>query len=166
MLPVGKVLKAHGVKGEVKAECYTDAPSDLLSVKRLLIDGKEYPVEKIREQGGFLLVKLRSVEDMNAAETLRGKTLFAEKADLPALPQGRFYIRDVVGSVVFVENERLGKLTDVLQYGSADVFVVKTPDGGDVLFPYVGDVVSSVDVEDKKIVLNAAEFAKVAVYED
>lgn len=166
MLLVGKVLKARGVRGEIKAECYTDAPSDLLSLNRLFIDGKEYPVEKIREQGGFLLVKFRSIDDMDTAETLRNKELFAEKSDLPALPQGRFYIEDVVGSVVFLEEEKLGKLIDVLQYGSADVFVVKTSDGNDVLFPYVGDVVTSVDPDNKRIVLNAAEFAKVAVYED
>ena len=166
MLSVGKVLKAHGVRGEVKAECFTDAPSCLVHVKRLFIEGKEYAVEKCRVQGNFLLIKLADVNDMNAAELFRNKELFAEKSDLPKLPEGRFYIDDVVGAEVFVGEKKLGKLVDVLQYGSADVYVVKTKDGSDVMFPYVGNVIESVDVFKKTILLNEAEFAKVAVYED
>lgn len=166
MLSVGKALKAHGVRGEIKAECYTDAPSFLVRVKKLFVDGKEYSVEKIRAQGEFLLIKLEGVEDMNAAEWFRGKVFFARKNDLPSLPEGRYFIQDLIGSAVYLGEEKLGKLNDILQYGSADVYVVQTANGQEVLFPYVGSVVQKVDIDKKEIVLSEDEFKKVAVYED
>ncbi|MBR1746638.1 MAG: 16S rRNA processing protein RimM [Clostridia bacterium] len=166
MISVGKVLKAHGVHGEIKAECYTDTPSCLVRCKRLFIDKKEYAVVKSRIQGDFLLIKFKNVDDMDSAERLRNQEIFAEKSDMPKLPQGRYYIGDLVGSSVILSDRIIGKLVDVLQYGAADVFVMRSVEGKEIMFPYVGEVIHSIDLEKQQIFLNKEEWERVAVYED
>lgn len=165
MLAVGKILKPHGIKGFVKAESFMDGPALLCRIKTLYVGG-EYAVEKASVSGNFVLLKLKGVDSMDAAEKLRGMQLFAKKSDLPKPDEGRYYIDDLLKSDVADEDGKfIGVLYEILQHGSADVYVVKN-NGATVMFPLIDGVVESFDTENKKITVNRAEFDKVAVYED
>lgn len=166
MLTVGKILKAHGIRGDVKAESYMDTPASFSALKTLYTEGKEFPLEKAKPAGNFVLLKFKGVDTMNEAEKLRGKLLFAKKEDLPDPGKGRYYIDDLLGSrVCDEEGAVLGILKDILQYGSADVYLLET-DKGTVMFPYVGEVIREISTERKTITVCRREFGKVAVYED
>ncbi len=165
MLVVGKILKAHGVRGDVKAESYMDAPNLFSKLKTVYIDGKPIVVERARSSGGFALLKLVGVDTMNDAEALRNKELFAKKEDLPKPQEGRFYIDDLLGCSVTDGVAVIGVLDDIYQYGSADVYVVKS-NGATIMFPLIDGVAENIDVKTKVITVNRAEFDKVAVYED
>lgn len=166
MLAVGKILKAHGIRGDVKAESYMDTPASFSEIKKLFVDGKELAVERAKVAGNFVLIKFKGVDTMNDAELLRGKLLSAEKTDLPDPGQNRYYIGDLLGSKVCDEEGTvLGTLKEILQYGSADVYLLKT-DKGTVMFPYVGEVIKEISPEGKTITVRRREFEKVAVYED
>lgn len=164
-IEVGKVLKAQGIKGEIKIGCYLDNPEMLRGVKKLYIGVNEYTVVKLRRDGTFCYASFAEITDRNAAEAMRNWAVYAEKEDL-AVPNGRYFVNDLVGSRVTSDNGFfVGVVIDVLQYGAADVLVCKNGDK-EVSFPFLKDLVLSVNVESKSITLSQKRFVEVAVYED
>jgi len=166
VIPVCKALKAHGVKGDIKVECFTDTPSVLKDIKVFYIDGKEYIAESVKPFGNFALIKIKDIKDMTAAETFRNKLFYANRADMPAPETGSYYIDDLIGCVVSDETDtKIGTVVDILQYGSADIFVLRE-NGKTIMFPHLKSVIISVKPTEKTLTVNKAEFIKVAVYED
>lgn len=164
-IEIGKILKAQGIKGEVKIGCYLDDSAMLKNVKQMYVGTKSYAVEKIRCDGEFCYVLLQGISDRNAAESLRNWTVYADK-ECVALQKDRYFISDLLDCKVLLDSgEIVGVVGDVLQYGAADVFVCDN-NGQTVSFPYLKDVVLSVNVDSKLITLNAKRFSEVAVYED
>lgn len=164
-IEIGKVLKAQGIKGEIKLQCYLDDSSMLKNVKQIYIGTKTYAVEHIRCDGAFCYVLLQGVAGRNAAESLRNWTVCADKESV-LLDKDRFFINDLIGcKITFTDGHIVGVVKDVLQYGAADVFVCDNS-GSAVSFPYLKDVVLSVNIGSKLIVVDAKRFGEVAVYED
>ena len=164
-LEVGKVLKAQGIKGELKISCYLDDSAMLKGVKQLYIGSKTYTVERIRPDGAFCYILLSGVSDRNAAEGLRNWTVYADKESV-ALPKDRYFISDLIDcNVVLDDGAKVGVVKEILQYGSADVFVCSDGDK-ELSFPFLNDLVVQIDIERKKITLNSKRFSEVAVYED
>ena len=164
-LEVGKVLKAQGIKGEIKISCFLDDSAMLLGVKQLYIGSNTYTVEKLRPDGAFCYVLLGGVTDRNTAEALRNWTVYADKESV-TVPQDRYFIADLIDcNVVLDDGQNVGVVKDVLQYGAADVFVC-TNGEKEISFPFLKDLIVRVDVERKAIVLNSKRFEEVAVYED
>lgn len=162
-LVVGEVLKPQGIRGELKIKTFTDENTALKDVRRVFIGGTEYKVLSFRAgERGVAYLGLRGVPDRNAAELLRGKSVEAERADVPPLQDGTYYIVDLIGCEVFNDaGEKLGVLTNV-DILSSDIYTIQ--DGEKELrFPAVRGVVQSVDTAAKKIVLNAAVLAEISV---
>ncbi len=162
MLTVGEVLKPQGIRGEVKVKPFTDTPQTFSAFKRVFLDGEEYKVLSVRTGDGCVFLGLRGVPDRNAAELLRGKKVLLPREEAPALPEGSYYIADLLGSaVVTEEGEPLGTLTDITQ-AACDVYTLDMG-GRNVLFPAAKGVIAEVDAEGKKIVVNRKRFEEVAV---
>lgn len=167
MLSVAKIVKPQGIKGELKLDCELDSPEMLRGFEEVFIGGEIYDVESFRISGGDAYVKLKQVSDRNFAEKLRGKSIEVPREKAPVLPEGRFYIADLIGSAVVSDlGENFGKLKNVLQYGSADVYVISDGRGKEISFPALKKVLNKVDTDAKIITVDAEEFEKVAVYED
>lgn len=161
---VGKILKPQGIGGEVKASCTTDA-SLLGGIETLYVESTPHVVTKIRVDGAFFYVRFADVCDRNAAESLRGLRIFCEKGAL-TLPEGKFFVEDVIGCDVLFENGRCaGKVVDVLQYGSADVFVCRNSSSGEFSFPFLKDLLIKADTDKKQLVLDSRRFAEVVTDE-
>ena len=164
-LEIGKVLKAQGIKGELKLSCFLDDSAMLKPVKQLYIGSNTYTVEKLRPDGAFCYVQLAGVLDRNAAEALRNWTVYADKEYL-AVPQDRYFIADLIDcNVLLDDGTKVGVIKDVLQYGTADVFVCFNGDR-EVSFPFLKDLTVEVNIERKTVVLASKRFSEVAVYED
>ena len=133
------------------------------TLKTLKIDGAEYTVRSLRVDGTFGVLGLVGVDDMDAAELLRGKMISVLRTELPKLEEGKYYLVDLLGMDVYVAGDRLGELVDVLQYGSADVYVVKTQEGT-CSFPALKQLIRSVDIENGKMTLDDMVFPRVVVY--
>jgi 16S rRNA processing protein RimM len=159
---IGKILKPRGIKGVLKFETYTDNPSRFLNIKILSVGGVPYVVESMSREGTFCYVKLKGVDTVEAAELLRGKDVSADRAQLPKPADGRYYIVDMIGIDVYASG-LVGELVDVLQYGSADVYVVKTKEGS-VSFPALKELILSVDMEKGEMHLDDRIFDRVAVH--
>ena len=94
----------------------------------------------------MVILKLAGISDRDGAEAVRGKELFITESDLPELPEGQYYIRDLIGMTVKEENgEILGKVSDVLQNTAQDIFEVENADGRKILIPKVDQFVLEID---------------------
>lgn len=164
MLIVGKTLKPHGVKGEIKVKSFMDSPENFKAIKYLIIDNENFAVENVKIGGDFVILKLKDINDRDFAEKYCNFEIKIKKEDAPKLSEGRYYIVDLLGCEVFLEGEFLGILKDIYQYGSADVYSINGQKN--VMFPLVNNVINNINIVEKKIFLNNEEFQKVAVYED
>ncbi|MGN0813619.1 MAG: ribosome maturation factor RimM [Candidatus Coproplasma sp.] len=161
-LTVARVLKPQGIRGEIKVMTLTDSAEDLCGFSRLFIAGEEYKVLNVRAFGDTAFLTLKGIADRNAAELLRGNDVLALREDAPPLPDGRFYIVDLIGcKVVDDKGETLGTICDVTP-AKTDIYVVDT---GAKQVPFVAaeGVILSVDVEGSVITVNRERFNQVAL---
>lgn len=161
-ITVAIILKPQGIRGEVKVKAMTDTAEDIKAFKTVLIDGVNYSVLSVRAQGEFAYLALKGIADRNSAELLRGKEIEVERADMPELPDGRYYIGDLIGCAVV--NERgdiLGEVTEVTP-AKTDIFTL-VKDGKNIMFPAADGVILKVDEANKKITVNGKRFKEVSL---
>lgn len=151
---VGRVLSTHGLRGEMKAEPLTSQPEHFAPGSKLWLAGVEREVESSRWSKGLVLLKLSDVDDIDAAEALRGETLSLPEAELAPLAEDEYYAYQLVGLDVFDDQgANLGKIIRLLQTGSNDVYVVEGP-RGEVLLPAIDDVIVEVDLAGGRMVVS------------
>ena len=156
----GKITGKHGLGGDVRTEVWLDSIEDFRHLSTLYLDGsgnREIKVQRCRPAGNVVLLKLEGVDSPEAANLLRGRTLYASREDL-SIPEGRVLICDLYGLDVFnAENDqRLGTLVDVLKNPANDIYVIKTAAGEERMVPAVPAFVSRIDL-DAGIWLNVIE---------
>lgn len=156
---VGLVTSPHGVRGEVRVKPLTDFPNRLGETESFHIhqDGerRSVRVEAAREHSrGLYVLKLVGVDDRDEAERLRGAELQVARSETVPLPDGTYYIFDLIGARVETpDGEALGTLVDVLTPGVHDVYVVRPLHGKELLIPAVKHVVRQVDPGEGRIVV-------------
>ena len=151
-LRVGVIANTHGVRGEVKIYATTDDIRRFKKLKECFIDtGKEkipVEVESCKFFKEMPILKFRSMDQMGDVEGFKGKDLLVSREHAVKLKKNEFFIVDLVGlSVESDEGMPVGILTDVLQTGANDVFVVKTEAGDEVLIPYIEQCVPEIHPE-------------------
>ena len=162
---VGQILKAQGIKGEVKVKPICDDPARFFELKKVYADGEPMRVLGCRLAGGFVYLYLDKLVSRTHAEAAAGKLLEIDREDV-VLEEGRYLIADLLGAeVVFEDGETLGTLEDVLQTYAIDTYVVRTA-GGRVLFPAVEKAIASIEPENGRIVLKRAGFDEVCCDEN
>ncbi len=167
-LMIGQIIKPQGVKGEIKVLPHTDDPERYYDLETAFLDEKgekEVEITGARIREGFVYITIEGVDDRDAAERLRGKFLYVDRAHAAELPEGRYYISDLIDmQVVNEKGEELGKLSDVQQAGGNDVYEVK---GKRVFrFPAIKRVLANVDVENAVMTLDGETLSQIAVYDD
>lgn len=161
-LTVATVLKPQGIRGEIKVIALTDTAEDLTAFEEVVIGGVNYAVLSVRAQGEFAYLTLKGVADRNAAELLRGKSVDIIRDTAPALPEGRYYIADLIGCTVTDENGKvLGKVTSVTP-ARTDIYVIEK-DGKEITFAAAEGVISEIDTDGGKIIVNAKRFKEVSL---
>lgn len=144
---IGKIVNTFGIKGEIKIYPYVDYIMDL---KFFYVDDNKMEIEKCRTQKNLVIVKIKGIDDINVVEKLKGKIASVFEEDLPSLPEGTYYIKDLIGLDVITDDGReLGKLDDVIQTGANDVYNVNG-----ILLPVIDEVVKKIDLENHKIVVH------------
>ncbi len=164
LIKIGKVLKSQGIKGEVKVSCLLDNFDMLKKTKELYISNKPYSIERMRSDGTFLFIKFAQIVDRNSADNLKNFDVYAEKTDI-VLPSSRYFIDDLVGCRVVSQTKTYGEIKEILQYGAADV-IVCTDGEKEFSFPFLKDLIVSVNIDCKKITIDDKRFSEVCVYED
>ncbi|MGN0988983.1 MAG: ribosome maturation factor RimM [Eubacteriales bacterium] len=148
-IETGKIVNTHGIAGEVKIEPWADSPEALIGLTKLRIDGKEYRILASRVHKSSVLMKLEGVNDMTAAESLRGKTVHALKSEIPR-EEGAFFVEDLEGlKVIDADTDKeYGTLTQVIQNpGVNDVYEITTANGEKLYVPAIKDCVIDTDLK-------------------
>lgn len=161
-LRVGVIASTHGLKGEVKVFPTTDEPERFRKLKKVFLDtGKEYMPLKIKSVKFFknqVILKFDEFQDINEVEKYRGKDLLIDREQALPLAENENFIVDLIDMDVYDEEEqRLGTLTDVLQTGANDVYVVETEKGKEILLPAISSCILEVDVEAAKMIVRIPE---------
>ncbi len=159
LITVGKIVAPHGVRGDVRILPLTDFPDRFHDLKTAFVDDVgQLKLESARQHKKMILLKFSGIDTMNDAERLRDKLIRIERKDLVKLPEGQYYIFDIIGlNVVTEDGDQLGIITDVLQPGSNDVYVVKQQGSQELLIPAIKEVVKKIDIAGKQIVVKLQE---------
>lgn len=151
-IEIGKITSPHGIRGEVKAYMYTENPERFEAGKTLYIAEKSYEIESSRVQAPFAFLKLKGIEDRNAAELLIKKIVFIKAEELSELPEGSYYVRDIIGITVNDKKRgRIGIVSDVIQGSSQDLYELKLNDGRKLLIPAVEEFVKEISLKKAEI---------------
>lgn len=150
-LEAGKIVGTFGVVGEVRILPWCDSPEFLRGFSRLFIDEKEYKVLRARVHKGMVLAHLEGYDNPEDAMALKNKVVYIKRSDAD-LPDGTVFVEDLIGLDVFDERRDavIGKLTEVLNLPSSDVYVVKG-EKGDILIPAVKEFLRGADLEKGEI---------------
>jgi 16S rRNA processing protein RimM len=151
-IEIGKIVAPVGLRGEVKIYPYSDNAEHFASGAELAVGDTFMSIEDSRFVKNLPIVKLAGVESRADAEALRGLSLFADARSLAPLPEGEWYLRDLIGCDVFSEaGECLGTIADVRQNGAQDLYEIAMPDGRTFLLPVVAEFVLRVDTIAKRV---------------
>lgn len=149
LIEIGQIVNTHGIRGEVKLNPWTDVLEDLLDEKMFYLkNGDALHVQSSKIHKNCLIIAFSEIHDMNTAEKLKNTVLYTGKKPLP---EGRYYIADLLGMKVFDGEVPVGTLQDVFSTGANDIYDVKTEKGTSVLIPVIDGVVLEIDIENRKI---------------
>ncbi|MFL6088685.1 MAG: ribosome maturation factor RimM [Aeromicrobium sp.] len=153
---VGRIGRAHGIRGELAVEVRTDEPERRFATSARLHGGdRTLTVSRTRWHSGRLLVTFAEVPDRTAAEGLRGTLLEVDvdRAEQPT-DDGEFYDRQLIGlEARTAGGDAFGMVASVVHHGEQDTLVISRPSGADVLVPFVADLVPTVDLSGGHVVV-------------
>jgi 16S rRNA processing protein RimM len=147
---LGVVGGAHGIKGEVRVQSFTDDPEDLGEYGPLsAADGRRFTVAAARRQKNVVVVRFKEVTDRNAAEALNGTELFVDRDALPVPEESdEFYVEDLVGlAVETIAGESVGTVVAVHDFGAGDVVEIRPRSGATVMIPFSQAAIPEIDAE-------------------
>lgn len=161
-LELGQIVNTRGLRGEVKVNSFTDDNTKFERIKSIFVkkkdEIKEYEIQKVSYSKNQVILKLKGIDHIDYAEKLRNAYVLVDRESLDPLPDGVYYIADLIGLEVFTEEGLLlGKVDDIFSTGSNDVYVVKAEDGTERLLPGIDEVLKKIDIDNKKIIVNLIE---------
>lgn len=163
---VGVVTSTHGVKGAVKVYPTTDDPKRFLELEKVQFGktdqeediGQVYPIEKVQFFKNQVILKLKGIEDMDAAQLLKGGSLWIPDEDAVQLSENEFFIRDFLDAkVISEEGELIGVIHDIMETGSNFVFEIKPENGKSFLLPVIKECVLKMDKEIRTVTVHVLE---------
>ena len=158
-LEVGQIVNTFGIKGEIKVTPFTNDIRRFDDLKKVYVktrkESKLYNVENARYHKNMILLKLKGINTPEEAEMLRNAFLEIDREDAIPLEEGTYFIADLLGLEVYTdEGKLLGKVEDIYNTGSKDIYVIKDELGKQVLLPGINEVIKEVDLNNGKIIVH------------
>jgi len=157
---IAKIISSS-TEGFVNITLFTDFPEHLFELHKVYIDffnvKKEFKIDKVEGAGDRYQLKFENFNTASDTEILLGKEVYIEEKDLIKLPENKFFIHDIIGSIVLRNNVEIGKVTDVLSLPANDVYVVTNNSSNEILIPAVTDYIDSFDPGKKILKLKPGE---------
>jgi 16S rRNA processing protein RimM len=165
LFDVGKVVNTHGIRGELKIYSTTDFPEErfrkgnsLLLYHPSLPGPIQVTVEAARPHKNTYIIKFKEFQSINDVEKFKNGLLKIAGSERTDLEEDEFYYDEIIGCDVWTdEGNRLGKVTEILETGANDVWVIKPENGRDILLPYIDDCILQVDIKEKKVIAHIIE---------
>ncbi len=160
-LAVGRLRRPHGIHGEILMDVLTGFPQRLHKGKTVFAGENHEPIiiDGIRGRNKEMILHFEGMQTSEEVGRLRNMIIYVKAADLPKLPEGEYYHHQLLGmSVVDEAGTPLGVLTDILETGANDVYVVKTPEDKELLLPVVDEVILEVNPEQRQMRVRPPEW--------
>ena len=154
-LAVGKLRRPHGLNGEILMSVWTDFP-DRIKPGVVIYVGKDHDlltIRSVRWHRDDILIAFEGIEDRDQAGFFRNQLMKVRVDDRPVLPNGEIYQHQLLGMSVILKDDDsiLGELTEIIETGANDVYVVLSEDGLELLLPAIDSVIDNIDVDKKEI---------------
>jgi 16S rRNA processing protein RimM len=153
LLPIGRVVKPHGVQGKVKVEYFGEDLHRFSFYHQIFIEDEKgrpepYEILEVIPQPPRLILRLKGIKKLEEAEPLIGKEILIEKKALPELEVGEFYWIDILGMRVETqEGKKIGKVKEIFPTGAHDVYVIEGKKG-EIFLPATAEVIQSIDLKE------------------
>ena len=159
---IGVITQTHGIKGEVKVFPTTDDVKRFKRLEKVTIDsGKkrfEAEIESVKFFKQFVILKFKGFDTIEDIQLYKQAKLLVDREHAVRLRKDEYFVADLIGTkVVSDEGTKLGVMTDVIETGANDVYVVKNSEGEEILFPAIKDCVKEVDLENGVITLHVMD---------
>lgn len=156
MLQVGVITDTHGIKGEVKVFPTTDDVNRFDYLKKAYIDSKEglipVKVNSVKYFKQYVIIKFKGINDINDIEKYKKSPLLVTREDAVPLEEGQYYITDIIGINVYTDDGvNIGTLTEVLQTGANDVYIVRNSENKEILIPAIKQCILDINLEKKEM---------------
>ena len=156
-IPVGRVTRTHGLKGELKFFPTDQEDLEVQSDQQILLGEATFKIKYIRSAKSPFIIKFEGVDSIEAAQSLAGQEVLVAREDFESLPEGEYYRFEIEGLRVFDDTEKYyGVIEDIIETGSNDVYVVRENDK-EWLVPMIDSVVQSIDLEQGKLIFHCVE---------
>jgi 16S rRNA processing protein RimM len=164
-LLLGKILRPHGIRGELRVRILTDYPERIAELETIYLgtvpdadDIQPYHLEHMRMHQDYGLLKLAGISDRNEAEVLRDLQVMVAFEDAVPLEEGEFYLFQLIGLTVKTEDGTiLGELVDTFETGANDVYIIDSPQHGEILFPAIDENIIKTDIQASEIIVKLPE---------
>jgi 16S rRNA processing protein RimM len=160
-LVLGKLRRAHGVKGEIPLELYTQLTELLVPGSQVFVGEEHQPltIESTRWKSDLLLLKFEEINDRTEVSALTNELVYIQTGQLPPLGQGDYYFHELIGLNVYTQDgEYLGILMEVLETGANDVYLVQNDAGEEILIPAIEQSILEIDLNQEKMVVSRMEW--------
>ena len=161
-LELGQIVNTKGLKGEVKLNSFAEDNTVFERLPKVFLKAKSEVLEKQIEKVGYhknqVILKFKDCNSIEEAEKLRNMYLLVKRTDLEELPEGVYYIADLIGLDVYTdEGEFLGNIDDIYSTGANDIYVVKDEMGKQKLLPGTDEVIKQTNLAEGKIIVHLIE---------
>lgn len=159
---IGQIVNTFGIKGFVKVNPFTDDLERFEELKSVFVVKNkeliEMQIEEVKYHKHLVLIKFKGIEDINMAEKYKGCYIKIKREDARKLPEGTYFIADLIGIKVYDEDGNLlGKVNDIYNNKVHDIYVVKDDFGKQILLPSTKEVIKQIDIDNDKIVVHLIE---------
>lgn len=159
LMEIGQIVNTYGIKGFVKVVPFTDNINRFEDLKTVYVETKKglenFEIEEVKYAKNTVLLKLKGIDDINIAEKYKNCYIKISRENAVKLPEDTYFIVDLLDIKVYTDEDiYLGNIIDVYPTGSNDIYVVKNEEGKQVLLPAIGEVIKTVDIQNKKMVVH------------
>lgn len=159
LMEIGQIVNTYGIKGFVKVVPFTDNINRFEDLKEVYVETKKglenFEIEEVKYAKNTVLLKLKGIDDINIAEKYKNCYIKISRENAVKLSEDTYFIIDLLNMQVYTDEDiYLGNIIDVYPTGSNDIYVVKNEEGKQVLLPAIGEVIKTVDIENKKMVVH------------
>ena len=158
-LEIGQIVNTFGIKGQVKVNPFTEDIKKFDKLNEIYVEKKKelqlFQIENVNYNKHTVILKLKGIDTIEQAEEYRNCYIKIDREKEEKLPEGVYYIVDILGLDVYTDDGKLlGKVDDIYNTGSNDIYVVKDELGKQILLPGIEEVLKQVDLENKKIIVH------------
>ena len=147
-IDVAQIINTHGLRGEVKIYPRTDYPEFFEEISGVYLEDETYfKITSVKYHKNTVILKFKGINTIDEAQRLRQKVLYVPKSYFDDLPEGTYLIADIIGLEVFENEVSYGKITDCIQTGSNDVYVVSDSNKKEILIPALESVIEEINID-------------------